>query len=152
MNYNQYINNNGMNSGNYPFHYNSTIGYTNMMFQGNNNGPMNNHIPPYVNIPFVAQGPGVSNYAAVPNDLNIPPYANGPYMAQGPSAPVAPYAVAAAVAYQSDDDSVRSEYSSRPMPWDYPHWIPHDPSGKQTSPNRIRGELQRYIDACLAGE
>ena len=33
------------------------------------------------------------------------------------------------------------------MPWDDDGWIPRAKSGRQMSPNQIRGELQRYIDA-----
>ena len=33
------------------------------------------------------------------------------------------------------------------MPWDDDNWVPRNKSGRQTSPNQIRGELQRYIDA-----
>ena len=68
--------------------------------------------------------------------------------------PIALYAAAnppyaAATSYSdSDDDSV----SVAMMPWDDPDWIPLEKSGKQKTPNKIRGELQRYIDACRAGE
>mmetsp|Transcript_18260 Transcript_18260/g.52231 ORF Transcript_18260/g.52231 Transcript_18260/m.52231 type:complete len:309 (-) Transcript_18260:120-1046(-) len=34
-----------------------------------------------------------------------------------------------------------------PKPWDQDGWVPRTASGKQKSPNVIRGELQRYIDA-----
>ena len=33
------------------------------------------------------------------------------------------------------------------MPWDDDNWVPRNKSGRQMSPNQIRGELQRYIDA-----
>jgi len=33
------------------------------------------------------------------------------------------------------------------MPWEDEDYIPRTPSGKQKSPNQIRGEIQRYIDA-----
>lgn len=33
------------------------------------------------------------------------------------------------------------------MPWDDDNWVPRNKSGRHTSPNVIRGELQRYIDA-----
>ena len=38
------------------------------------------------------------------------------------------------------------------MPWESDDWIPIEKSGKQKTPNKIRGELQRYIDACKAGK
>jgi hypothetical protein len=40
------------------------------------------------------------------------------------------------------------------MPWERDEWIriPIEKSGKQKTPNKIRGELQRYIDACKAGK
>ncbi|KAL3770429.1 hypothetical protein ACHAWO_009509 [Cyclotella atomus] len=52
---------------------------------------------------------------------------------------------AASNSYEDDDDSVATE-----MSWDHPQWIPRDMNGQQKSPNKIRGELQRYIDACKA--
>lgn len=54
---------------------------------------------------------------------------------------------AASNSYEDDDDSVATE-----MSWDHPQWIPRDMNGQQKSPNKIRGELQRYIDACKAGK
>lgn len=38
------------------------------------------------------------------------------------------------------------------MPWERDGWRPLEKSGKQKTPNKIRGELQRYIDACKAGK
>ena len=38
------------------------------------------------------------------------------------------------------------------MPWEREGWRPLEKSGKQKTPNKIRGELQRYIDACKAGK
>lgn len=38
------------------------------------------------------------------------------------------------------------------MPWEHDGWRPLEKSGKQKTPNNIRGELQRYIDACRAGK
>jgi hypothetical protein len=45
---------------------------------------------------------------------------------------------------ESDDDDL--------MPWERDGWRPLEKSGQQKTPNKIRGELQRYIDACKAGK
>lgn len=42
------------------------------------------------------------------------------------------------VASVNDDDDL--------MPWEQDGFVPRTASGKQKSPNQIRGELQRYID------
>lgn len=48
---------------------------------------------------------------------------------------------ASAAAYPNNDD-----YDDDEMPWEREDFIPRTASGKQKSPNQIRGELQRYID------
>ncbi|KAL3763777.1 hypothetical protein ACHAW5_000350 [Stephanodiscus triporus] len=48
---------------------------------------------------------------------------------------------------ESDDDD-NDEIPT--MPWDQYGWIPREKSGKQTTPNKVRNELQRYIDQCKA--
>ena len=57
-------------------------------------------------------------------------------------------AVAAAVSKSYDD----SDDDDDLMPWERHGWTPLEKSGKQKTPNKIRGELQRYIDACKAGK
>jgi hypothetical protein len=44
----------------------------------------------------------------------------------------------------SDDDDDDT------MTWERDGWVPRMKSGKQKTPNVIRGELQRYIDQCKA--
>jgi hypothetical protein len=122
-----------------------------------------NHFAPFGGPSFhtAAQQPMPVNYSinannhTVPNPL--PPYgalvtAAFSSVGQVPPPPPQPYLPAAflpAAASNSydDNDSVFTE-----MSWDHPLWIPRDKSGQQKSPNRIRGELQRYIDACKAGK
>ena len=41
-------------------------------------------------------------------------------------------------------------YDESAMPWERDGWVPRSQSGKQKTPNMIRGELQRYIDECKA--
>lgn len=78
---------------------------------------------------------------------HMPPALGGGFHSNAPSAGVPPAAASAAFARPNDDDSVSSEYS-----WDHPEWIPREKNGMQKTPNKIRGELQRYIDACKAGK
>lgn len=45
---------------------------------------------------------------------------------------------------------VDEDEDSTPKVWEQEGWVPRTKSGKQKSPNQIRGELQRYIDKCKA--
>ncbi|CAB9504206.1 expressed unknown protein [Seminavis robusta] len=45
----------------------------------------------------------------------------------------------------SDNDSDQGEEA---MPWEDCDWVPMMSSGKQKTPNQIRGEFQRYLDTC----
>jgi hypothetical protein len=61
------------------------------------------------------------------------------------------YIQRAAAAYASlmndGADTSSNEGDENTMPyWEEHGWVPRMPSGKQRSPNQIRGELQRYID------
>eukprot|EP00563_Minutocellus_polymorphus_P002121 CAMPEP_0181043290 /NCGR_PEP_ID=MMETSP1070-20121207/12626_1 /TAXON_ID=265543 /ORGANISM="Minutocellus polymorphus, Strain NH13" /LENGTH=298 /DNA_ID=CAMNT_0023121603 /DNA_START=358 /DNA_END=1254 /DNA_ORIENTATION=- len=51
------------------------------------------------------------------------------------------YAATASVSSSIDDGDDDG------MPWDDDDWVPRNKSGRQTSPNIIRGELQRYIES-----
>ena len=46
-------------------------------------------------------------------------------------------------AFSTDED----EDDGTMMPWDDDGWVARTKSGRQLSPNQIRGELNRYIDA-----
>jgi hypothetical protein len=50
-------------------------------------------------------------------------------------------------AYDGSDDDDDDDDT---MPWERDGWVPRMKSGKQKTPNVIRGELQRYIDQCKA--
>jgi hypothetical protein len=61
------------------------------------------------------------------------------------------YIQRAATAYASlmndEADTASDEDGENTMPyWEEHGWVPRMPSGKQRSPNQIRGELQRYIE------
>lgn len=56
-----------------------------------------------------------------------------------PLANISSNAAAASYPTANDDDTL--------MPWEEDDFVPRTASGKQKSPNQIRGELQRYIDA-----
>jgi len=66
--------------------------------------------------------------------------------------PAAPAKAAAAIATPrtaplGDDDDQDGDREAR-RPWEEEEdWVPRTKSGKQKSPNQIRGELQRHIDA-----
>ena len=47
----------------------------------------------------------------------------------------------------AEDDK---EDDNEEKPWEEEGWVPRTKSGKQKTPNVIRGELQRYIDKCKA--
>lgn len=84
---------------------------------------------------------------AVQSGLNVAAAAAMPTYAAGSSTGVAAMPVytatyaAAAVSYSSDEEDDL-------MPWERGGWRPLEKSGKQKTPNKIRGELQRYIDVA----
>lgn len=52
----------------------------------------------------------------------------------------------------SMDDDGDTEEEEEEMPWDDPDWIPLTKSGRQKTPNVIRGELQRFIDSSAQSQ
>lgn len=57
----------------------------------------------------------------------------------------------AAVASRASFETVSTVDDDDTMPWDEDdYWVPRQKNGKQKTPNMIRNELQRYIDACKA--
>jgi hypothetical protein len=117
---------------------------------GNSNYLMNanhqvipNQFPPYAAATTAALS-SVGNVPRPPPQQYLPA-ANANALRTTTNFPFVP--AAASNSYEDDDDSVATE-----MSWDHPQWIPRDKNGQQKSPNKIRGELQRYIDACKAGK
>ena len=51
---------------------------------------------------------------------------------------------------QGGKPKVDEDYDNESKPWEEEGWVPMTTTGKQKSPNVIRGELQRYIDKCKA--
>lgn len=117
------------------------------------NYSFNNILPSSVPVhPIPAASAAAPTSSNASSDLAFHPYAaaapslqQSSHLATGALAVVPPYAAAASVSYsyEDDDDS---------MPWERDGWVPLEKSGKQKTPNKIRGELQRYIDACKAGK
>jgi hypothetical protein len=50
------------------------------------------------------------------------------------------------------DDDDNDDDTEEEMPWDDPDWIPLTKSGRQKTPNVIRGELQRFIDSSAQSQ
>lgn len=64
-----------------------------------------------------------------------------------PCLPKIPTSISVLNASFATAPSSGDEEDDMPMPWEEDDFVPRTASGKQKSPNMIRSELQRYIDA-----
>ena len=130
---------------NLPFHHHTHT----MNYSFNDIGPSS--VPVHPVPAAAAAAPPSSNASSAafhPYGALAPSNQQSSHLATGALAFVPPYAAAAAsvsYSYEDEDDDDL-------MPWERDGWVPLEKSGKQKTPNKIRGELQRYIDSCKAGK